>query len=276
MSSTPVVSKDDDTTDTVDGDNSETITTTTTTTLEETLKKKSTMTQDAEKVVEDQNEKEQSTDTMSDERTDYGSDDAAILMNVDGIDGIGGGVGGIPNGMNGGNDAKNKDITKKGKDAVSNGVSNGMAELDDAINALVRGEDPPKSRKRKREETDDRNMNEVKRVKLSRDEIEKLPFDDKVAMALGYRQQLIDKKDWCRYCGSTYSTGYQGSPWGPRKLCTRHYVAWKQSKELDLSDYPTEPLKPIDCAANNDADNLVRIIWKGQEMEVVEPPEFVA
>ncbi len=33
-------------------------------------------------------------------------------------------------------------------------------------------------------------------------------------------------KDWCRYCGARYSSNFTKGPWGPRTLCTIHYIEW--------------------------------------------------
>ena len=32
--------------------------------------------------------------------------------------------------------------------------------------------------------------------------------------------------DWCRYCGARYSSNFTKGPWGPRTLCTIHYIDW--------------------------------------------------
>ena len=56
--------------------------------------------------------------------------------------------------------------------------------------------------------------------------------------------------DWCRYCGARAASAWNLSPWGTRKLCTPHYVAWRQKKKLDLSGYPDEPTEAINPEAN--------------------------
>lgn len=33
-------------------------------------------------------------------------------------------------------------------------------------------------------------------------------------------------RDWCRYCGARFSSNFTKGPWGPRTLCTVHYIAW--------------------------------------------------
>ncbi len=48
-------------------------------------------------------------------------------------------------------------------------------------------------------------------------------------------------QDWCRYCGSRYSSNFTQGPWGSKTLCTVHYISWKQSRNLDLSGYPDRP-----------------------------------
>ena len=169
-------------------------------------------------------------------------------------------------------DEGNEDVTTN--EAVTAGATDGEV---DGVSEKNTDETAHPSRKRKRDESDDRDMSEVKKAKLNKDQIDQLSFDEKVAMALGYNQELIDKKEWCRYCGSIYSKEYEDSPWGPRKLCIRHHKAWHETKELDLSSYDKEPLKPIDGNANDDGDNLAQIIWKGQESDDndgMESPEF--
>ncbi|EGR27208.1 myb domain protein [Ichthyophthirius multifiliis] len=52
-------------------------------------------------------------------------------------------------------------------------------------------------------------------------------------------------KDWCRYCGARFSSNFTKGPWGPRTLCTVHYIAWNQKKKLDLRKYKEIPLQPI-------------------------------
>lgn len=56
---------------------------------------------------------------------------------------------------------------------------------------------------------------------------------------------LEPSTDWCRYCGARYSSGWNRGPWGPRKLCTAHYVEWNQKGTLSLDEYPEEPTEPI-------------------------------
>lgn len=31
-------------------------------------------------------------------------------------------------------------------------------------------------------------------------------------------------KDWCKYCGARFSSNFTKGPWGPRTLCTVHYI----------------------------------------------------
>ena len=37
---------------------------------------------------------------------------------------------------------------------------------------------------------------------------------------------LLYFQDWCRYCGARYSSNFTKGPWGPRTLCTIHYIEW--------------------------------------------------
>ncbi|KAL4510059.1 hypothetical protein ABPG72_010252 [Tetrahymena utriculariae] len=53
------------------------------------------------------------------------------------------------------------------------------------------------------------------------------------------------QRDWCRYCGARFSSNFTKGPWGPRTLCTVHYIAWNQKKKLDLRAYKELPTKPI-------------------------------
>ncbi|EGR27188.1 type iii restriction res subunit family protein, putative [Ichthyophthirius multifiliis] len=51
--------------------------------------------------------------------------------------------------------------------------------------------------------------------------------------------------DWCRYCGARFASNFTKGPWGPRTLCTIHYIAWSQNKTLNLSQYPVLPTQPV-------------------------------
>ena len=64
------------------------------------------------------------------------------------------------------------------------------------------------------------------------------------------KREVSGGGDWCRYCGARETSRFTQGPWGPRTLCTSHYVKWKQTKSLDLSDYPDMPTKPINPSAN--------------------------
>eukprot|EP01083_Nonionella_stella_P007436 21500_1 len=59
--------------------------------------------------------------------------------------------------------------------------------------------------------------------KLDTTALQQLSLDEKLAMAVHYRPTIIDREDWCRYCGSKYGVEYFTSPWGSRRLCGRHY-----------------------------------------------------
>ena len=54
--------------------------------------------------------------------------------------------------------------------------------------------------------------------------------------------------NWCRYCGSRASSGWNKGPWGTRTLCVVHYVKWHTKKTLTLTqwsnDIPTSPIAP--------------------------------
>jgi hypothetical protein len=82
--------------------------------------------------------------------------------------------------------------------------------------------------------------------------------------------------DWCRYCGArasetfnkgtrtrilylhtkilthsfAYMCDFMIGPWGPRKLCRSHYIAWHRQGILDLSSYVSEPVTPINPYVN--------------------------
>ena len=51
------------------------------------------------------------------------------------------------------------------------------------------------------------------------------------------------------------------SPWGSRKLCTRHYKLWHEQK-LDLSNVTEEPTEPIAPSDEVDKESLIRTILK--------------
>merc|ERR550525_2115424 len=126
----------------------------------------------------------------------------------------------------------------------------------------------PKKRRLKRKREEDLTelfMPSPKRAKWSKDQIEMLSIEEKVAMAAGYRPELMDNDKWCRYCGSQYAAEYAESPWGDGKLCKTHCVEWKEGK-LDLKgiEEPKDKI-PIDCVQNRDADYLAQIILTGQE-----------
>lgn len=59
-------------------------------------------------------------------------------------------------------------------------------------------------------------------------------------------------KDWCRYCGSRYSSNFTQGPWGSKTLCTVHYIKWKQEKALKLDSYVTKPETPIDPTSDQE------------------------
>lgn len=53
------------------------------------------------------------------------------------------------------------------------------------------------------------------------------------------------KQDWCKYCGARFASNFTKGPWGPRTLCTVHYIAWYQKKKLNLIAYKELPKTPI-------------------------------
>lgn len=56
-------------------------------------------------------------------------------------------------------------------------------------------------------------------------------------------------KDWCRYCGARIHSNFTKGPWGPKTLCTVHYLEWAKRHTLSLSDHKERPVRPInpDC-----------------------------
>lgn len=68
--------------------------------------------------------------------------------------------------------------------------------------------------------------------------------------------------NWCRYCGAKTASSYSKSPWGPSKLCTKHYVAIMQKDTVNLSNHaePTDPDKPINPDANCEIIYMNRMI----------------
>eukprot|EP01015_Nassula_variabilis_P036593 TRINITY_DN9480_c0_g1_i4.p2 TRINITY_DN9480_c0_g1~~TRINITY_DN9480_c0_g1_i4.p2 ORF type:complete len:228 (-),score=32.12 TRINITY_DN9480_c0_g1_i4:111-794(-) len=59
-----------------------------------------------------------------------------------------------------------------------------------------------------------------------------------------------------RYCGARFSSNFTKGPWGPRTLCTIHYIDWNQKKKLNLDEYKEMPQKPIDLTANTELNYL--------------------
>jgi len=177
--------------------------------------------------------KEQNVDLLSDEATDYGSDDGAVL--------------------NGKSDGQSRESMEKEKEK----------EIETKTTTTTKTK---RRRKRKRDGKDDRNLNEIKKPRMSKKEIEEMSFEEKVTVALRYEKRLIGWKDWCRYCGSRYSKQYGPSPWGDRKLCMLHSLEWTDIK-LDLSRYDTEPKEVIDPTRNRDDAVLTQIIWSGQRVQ---------
>lgn len=92
-------------------------------------------------------------------------------------------------------------------------------------------------------------------------EIRALSLDEKIALAMYLLGDWNEDEDWCRYCGSRWSRGYESSPWGPYKLCSRHYNEWKLRK-LDLTKWKYEPKEPINADENDDERCLVRMIQR--------------
>lgn len=56
------------------------------------------------------------------------------------------------------------------------------------------------------------------------------------------------KYNWCRYCGATVVSAFEGSPWGPNKLCAPHNKKWKRNQLTLPSE---EPLYPIDATKSS-------------------------
>ena len=209
-------------------------------------------------------------DAPSDVVTEYGSDEAlCALHGLNGMDKIGtldeiDGVGDVDgmdrvNGMN----AMNEPDIGNGHEMES--VEDAKDDNDGTTNYVQTAAGG--SRKRKRNELSVRNAKNAERM-LTKDEIERLSFHAKLVLAKKQPPDLMDITEWCRYCGSIYSEEYADSPWGPRKLCIRHYEAWYETKQLDLSGYISEPLKAIDPGANTDSENLTAIIMNKQLSEM--------
>jgi hypothetical protein len=53
------------------------------------------------------------------------------------------------------------------------------------------------------------------------------------------------EKDWCRYCGARVHSNFTKGPWGPKTLCTVHYLDWSKKRTLNLSEHKERPLRPI-------------------------------
>ncbi|KAK8813261.1 hypothetical protein WA158_002853 [Blastocystis sp. Blastoise] len=68
--------------------------------------------------------------------------------------------------------------------------------------------------------------------------------------------------EWCRYCGAKKASGWYKGPWGPKTLCTVHYVQWKQRKTLSLDKCNVNTDKPINIAANSESGYLERMAHK--------------
>ena len=79
-------------------------------------------------------------------------------------------------------------------------------------------------------------------------------------------------QDWCRYCGARYSSNFTKGPWGPRTLCTIHYIEWNQKKKLNLNLYKVLsfiknlPLKPINSSENTEINYLNNMKSKNPEV----------
>eukprot|EP01083_Nonionella_stella_P007530 21741_1 len=92
-----------------------------------------------------------------------------------------------------------------------------------------------------------------------------LPFDIKdlineIESLGGWEQMATDS--WCRYCGARFASAFSRSPWGPRRLCTPHYVKVFQHKSLILDRFVEEPTTAINPAANTEKGYLERILTK--------------
>jgi len=76
------------------------------------------------------------------------------------------------------------------------------------------------------------------------------------------------KKDWCRYCGARFSSNFTKGPWGPRTLCTVHYIAWNQKRKLNLSSHTKEiPKKPINPDDLTELQYLSKLKLKDKDFE---------
>lgn len=73
------------------------------------------------------------------------------------------------------------------------------------------------------------------------------------------------KNDWCRYCGTRFSSNFTKGPWAPRTLCTVHYIDWSQKQKLNLDGYPNLPLKPIDISQNSELEYINKTRMKNPE-----------
>ena len=61
---------------------------------------------------------------------------------------------------------------------------------------------------------------------------------------------------------SRFASAFSRSPWGPRRLCTPHYVKVFQHRSLDLENFPEEPNTAINPSANTEIQYLERILAK--------------
>ena len=111
------------------------------------------------------------------------------------------------------------------------------------------------------EESEMESSSEEENRTMTAQEIRALSFDEKIALAMHLLGDWNEDEDWCRYCGARWSREYGPSPWGPFKLCMRHYGKWKRGR-LDLSKWKQEPTEPINAEDNNDEMCLFRMIQR--------------
>eukprot|EP01015_Nassula_variabilis_P021940 TRINITY_DN3971_c0_g1_i3.p1 TRINITY_DN3971_c0_g1~~TRINITY_DN3971_c0_g1_i3.p1 ORF type:complete len:283 (+),score=31.92 TRINITY_DN3971_c0_g1_i3:70-918(+) len=81
--------------------------------------------------------------------------------------------------------------------------------------------------------------------------------------------------EWCRYCGARYSSNFTKGPWGPRTLCTIHYIEWNQKKKLDLSSYQQIPKRPINLDANTELNYLANMKNKTNKYDNISNSELL-
>lgn len=76
-------------------------------------------------------------------------------------------------------------------------------------------------------------------------------------------------KDWCRYCGARFSSNFTQGPWGPKTLCTVHYINWKKKKSLSLEDHMNEkPITPINPRDDQELRYITNLKSKDPDVDL--------